>query len=39
MAAWYAPEAFVFIIVPVAIASWAFYTSLSGRLITSDLVS
>ena len=39
LSAWYAPEAFVITLVPIAIACWAFYTSLSGRVFAADLLS
>jgi hypothetical protein len=38
LSAWYAPDAFVFVAVPLGLAAWGFYTSLGGKLISGDLI-
>jgi len=35
---WFAPSAIVFAMIPVALAAWAFYTSVGGRLFAGKLL-
>jgi hypothetical protein len=37
LSAWYVGETILVVAIPLAIAAWAFYTSIAGRLWTADL--